>query len=229
MRQTPGECSVGRRSVTPGEAGRKPALQRLAILARGLRLQARALILLVPPHPITTAARPVAVLLALQVAIDPIAADPDRAAVREHLNVAVDLDPIDPHRAALFELDVAANPRIATATSRAPSAWMLPSTRTPRACRVAPRPTLTLPSMRVPSSVQRLPAGTRRSPSMAARPMRPLQSISPARAGVVNRAAHSSRLARGSVLGIVLSCRGGALCQGRRKAAGVGGMGLKWA
>src|SRR5690606_32561207 len=103
---------VGRRSVTPGEAGRKPALWRLAILAHGLRLQPRALILLVPPHPITTAARPVPVLLALQVAIDPIAADPDRAAVREHLDVAVDLDPIDPHRAALFELDVAANPRI---------------------------------------------------------------------------------------------------------------------
>ena len=87
-------------------------MPRLAMLARGLRRQPRALILLVPPHPVATAARPVAVLLALQVAVDPVAADPDRAAVREHLDVAVHLDRIDPHGAALFELDVAADPRI---------------------------------------------------------------------------------------------------------------------
>ena len=57
-------------------------MRRVAMLARGLRLQPRALILLVPPHPITAAARPVAVLLALQIAVDGGAA---------HAAVAVDL------------------------------------------------------------------------------------------------------------------------------------------
>ena len=49
-----------------------------------------------------------------------------------------------------------------TETCRAPSAWTLPITTTPRAERVAPRSTLIVPLTRVRSSRQVAPGGTRR-------------------------------------------------------------------